>query len=198
MVITGLGVVSACGIGKEAFWQNIRTGRSGIGPVTAFDAADCGAKCAGEVRDWDPRDFIRPHKLKRFDRYVQFAVSSGLLALEDAALPWSRERPQERAGVSFGTGLGGIAHAEGEHARYLQQGMRAVNPVLALQVFGGSAHSNLAIEFGFRGVGHAIEFLRERRDGDRRGPAVFAGRLGGRDARGGRRGAAVSADFPCV
>jgi 3-oxoacyl-[acyl-carrier-protein] synthase II len=153
VVITGLGVIAACGVGKDAFWQNIRAGRSGIGPITRFDASECAARCAGEVRDWDAADFFPPHKLKRFDRYVQFAVGSARLALEDAALPWSCERPQARVGVSFGTGLGGIAHAEQEHARFLQKGLRGVNPALALQVFGGSAHSNIAIEFGLRGIG---------------------------------------------
>jgi 3-oxoacyl-[acyl-carrier-protein] synthase II len=153
VVITGLGVVSACGIGKDAFWQAIRAGKSGIRPVTSFDASNCVARCAGEVRDWHAPDFFRPHKLTRFDRYVQFAVGSAFLALEDAGLPWSKERPQPRVGVSFGTGLGGISHAEDEHTRFLKKGMRGVNPALALQIFGGSAHSNIAIECGFRGPG---------------------------------------------
>ncbi|MDP9291159.1 MAG: beta-ketoacyl-[acyl-carrier-protein] synthase family protein, partial [Verrucomicrobiota bacterium] len=94
-----------------------------------------------------------PHRLKRLDRYAQFSVASALLALEDSGLPWSREKPQARAGVSFGTALGGIANAEAEHQRFLKKGSRGVNQTLALQVFGGSAHSNIAIECGFRGVG---------------------------------------------
>jgi 3-oxoacyl-[acyl-carrier-protein] synthase II len=75
------------------------------------------------------------------------------MALEDAGIAWSRDRPQPRIGVSFGTALGGIANAEAEHQRFLKKGARGVNPTLALQVFGGSAHSNIAIECGFRGVG---------------------------------------------
>lgn len=176
VVITGIGVISSCGIGKETFWRNIRAGRSGIGPITSFDASACSARCAGEVRDWHARDWFPPHKLKRFDRYVEFSVGSALLALEDSALPWSKERPQVRVGVSYGTGLGGIAHAEEEHTRFLKKGMRGVNPALALQVFGGSAHSNIAIEFGLRGpcttnsnscasgviaVGEALRYLRD-------------------------------------
>jgi 3-oxoacyl-[acyl-carrier-protein] synthase II len=152
VVITGIGVISACGVGRAGFWRSIREGRSGIGAITSFDSAGCAARCAGEVRDWRGEDFFPPHKLKRFDRYVQFAVGSAKLALEDARLPWAKERPQARAGVSFGTGLGGIAQAEREHGRFLKKGMRGVNPALAFQVFGGSAHSNIAIEFGFRGV----------------------------------------------
>jgi 3-oxoacyl-[acyl-carrier-protein] synthase II len=91
--------------------------------------------------------------LKRLDRYAQFAVASTKMALDDARLPYSREQPQHRVGVSFGTALGGIANAEDQHAHFLKKGTRGVNQTLALQVFGGSAHSNIAIEFGFRGVG---------------------------------------------
>jgi 3-oxoacyl-[acyl-carrier-protein] synthase II len=153
-VITGIGPIAACGIGREAFWKSIREGRGGIAPVTAFDASIFRARNAGEVRDWDPAPFFPPHRLKRLDRYAQFAVASALLALEDARLPWSRETPDPRRGVSFGTALGGIANAEAEHARFLKKGPRGVNQTLALQVFGGSAHSNIAIECGFRGPGN--------------------------------------------
>ena len=153
-VITGIGPIAACGIGREACWNGIHEGRSGIAPVTHFDASIFHARNAGEVRDWDPAQFFPPHRLKRLDRYAQFAVASALLALEDARLPWSREAPDLRRGVSFGTALGGISNAEAEHARFLKKGPRGVNQTLALQVFGGSAHSNIAIECGFRGVGN--------------------------------------------
>lgn len=176
VVITGIGVISACGVGKDAFWRSIRGGRTGIAEITSFDASMCAARAAGEVRDWNPTDHFPPHKLKRFDRYVQFAVGSTRLALDDAGLAWSKEQPQSRVGVSFGTALGGISHAEHEHARFLKKGMRGVSPALALQIFGGSAHSNIAIEYGFRGpgttnsnscasgviaVGEALRYLRD-------------------------------------
>ena len=152
-VITGIGPIAACGIGLDAFWPAIREGCSGIAPVSCFDASIFHARQAGEVRDWDAAQFFPPHRLKRLDRYAQFAVASALLALDDARLPWSREKPGIRRGVSFGTALGGISKAEAEHARFLKKGPRAVNQTLALQVFGGSAHSNIAIHCGFRGVG---------------------------------------------
>src|SRR5438045_2738421 len=75
------------------------------------------------------------------------------MALDDAGIEYSREHPQHRVGVSFGTALGGVCQAEDQHVRFLRKGVPGVNPMLALQVFGGSAHSNIAIEFGFRGVG---------------------------------------------
>jgi len=153
VVITGIGPISACGVGKAAFWSAIRAGKSGIGSVTGFDTSACKAKHAAEVRDWDATAFFPAHRLKRLDRYGQFSVASALLALEDAQLPWSRENPQPRVGVSFGTALGGISSAESEHAEFIKNGPKHVNPTLALQVFGGSAHSNIAIECGLRGVG---------------------------------------------
>jgi 3-oxoacyl-[acyl-carrier-protein] synthase II len=153
VVVTGLGLITPCGIGKGAFWDSLKAGRSGITRITRFDTSLYKAHHGGEVRDWDPTTFFPPHRLKRLDRYAQFSVASALLALEDAALPWSKDRPTDRVGVSFGTALGGIANAEHEHALFLKKGTRSVNQTLALQVFGGSAHSNIAIECGFRGVG---------------------------------------------
>ena len=110
-------------------------------------------RSAGEISYWNPEEFFSPQRLKRLDRYAQFAVVSAKLALEDAQLDVSREKPQDRMGVSFGTALGGVCKAEEQYLRYLKKGARGVQPTLAVQVFGGSAHSNIAIEFGFRGVG---------------------------------------------
>jgi len=152
-VITGIGPITCIGTGKENFWNGILAERSGISLITSFDTSEFRAHCGGEIRDWDPSAWFAPNRLKRLDRYAQFAVASTLMALEDAGLEWSREKPQADVGVSFGTALGGIANAEAEHQRFLKKGSRGVNPTLALQVFGGSAHSNIAIECGFRGVG---------------------------------------------
>ncbi len=152
-VITGLGPITCVGIGKEAFWEGLRAQRSGITRLTAFDASEYNAHHAGEIRDWNPGEFFPPHRLKRLDRYAQFSVASAALALRDAGLAYSPEDPQARVGVSYGTALGGIANAEGQHAHFLKKGTRGVNQTLALQVFGGSAHTNIAIEYGLRGVG---------------------------------------------
>ncbi len=152
-VITGLGPITCIGTGRENFWAGLRAEKSGIGKISTFDTTSFHAHCGGEIRDWAPEEYFPPHRLKRLDRYAQFAVASAQMALEDARLPWSRETPQDRVGVSFGTALGGIANAENQHAHFLKKGTRGVNQTLALQVFGGSAHSNIAIQFGFRGVG---------------------------------------------
>jgi 3-oxoacyl-[acyl-carrier-protein] synthase II len=152
-VITGLGPITCIGQRKENFWRGILAERSGITHVSTFDTAGFNAHCAGEIRNWAPEEFFPPHRLKRLDRYAQFAVASAKLALDDAGLEYSRDQPQHRVGISFGTALGGVCQAEDQHIRFLKKGARGVNPTLALQVFGGSAHSNIAIEFGFRGAG---------------------------------------------
>jgi 3-oxoacyl-[acyl-carrier-protein] synthase II len=152
-VITGIGPITCIGYGRENFWNAILAEKSGISSITTFDPSVFRVRCAGEIRDWDPEEFFSPQRLKRLDRYAQFAVVSAKLALDDSGIEYSREKPQERIGVSFGTALGGVCKAEEQYLRYLKKGARGVQPTLAVQVFGGSAHSNIAIEFGFRGVG---------------------------------------------
>ena len=153
VVITGVGPITPIGIGKEAFWEAIKNKKSGIGPVTTFDASIFKATSAGEILNWSPEAIFPPHRLKRLDRYAQFSVASVKLALEDSGLNYSPDLPHDRVGVSFGTALGGVANAEGQHEAFVHGGPKSVHQTLALQVFGGSAHCNTAIEFGFRGVG---------------------------------------------
>src|ERR1700756_1093481 len=152
-VITGIGPITCIGTGVDRFWNGILAERSGIDSITSFDPSVFHVRCAGEIRDWNAEEYFSPHRLKRLDRYAQFAVVSAKFALEDARIDYSRERPQDRVGASFGTELGGACKAEEQYIRYLKKGARGVQPTLAVQVFGGSAHSNIAIEFGFRGVG---------------------------------------------
>src|SRR5436189_1050298 len=153
VVITGIGPITCVGHGRENFWNGILAEKSGINKIASFDPSAFRVRCAGEIRDWDPEEFFPPHRLKRLDRYAQFAVASAKLALDDAQFEYSREKPQDRVGVSFGTALGGVCKAEDQYIRFLKKGARGVQPTLAVQVFGGSAHSNIAIDFGFRGVG---------------------------------------------
>ncbi len=152
-VITGIGPISCIGIGKESFWRGILAEKSGIAPLTRFDLSGLDARSAGQVDSFDPLNYFPAKMLRRLDRYAQFAVSSALLALEDSGLDYSPESPDPRRGVSFGTALGGICNAEKEHDAFVKGGFKAVSPLLALQVFGGSAHSNTAITCGFQGVG---------------------------------------------
>jgi 3-oxoacyl-[acyl-carrier-protein] synthase II len=153
VVVTGLGPITAIGVGKKAFWEGLTSSKSGVGPVTRFDPSLFNARSAAEINDWEPERFFPSQRLKRLDRYAQFAVGSAKLALEDSGLSFSPEDPQPRVGVSFGSALGGVSNAEKQHVSFVQGGPKSVHQTIALQVFGGSAHCNIAIEFGFRGVG---------------------------------------------
>ncbi|MDE1171902.1 MAG: beta-ketoacyl-[acyl-carrier-protein] synthase family protein [Verrucomicrobium sp.] len=152
VVVTGLGALTSLGIGAEKLWQAIREERGGIGYLTRFDRTAYHAQCAAEVNDYEPSAFFPPHRLKRLDRYAQFSLVVAQEALRHAGLePAEGAAPDPRFGVSFGTALGGIANAEQQHARFLEKGPDAIPPSLALQVFGGSAHANIAIHYGLRG-----------------------------------------------
>ncbi len=153
VVITGLGPITCIGKGVEGFWAGILAEKTGIGPIQSFDVSSFGVRVGGEMSGWNPEEFFTPQRLKRLDRYAQFAVASAKLALDDAGLEYSKEHPQNRVGVSFGTALGGVCKAEEQYIRFLKKGPRGVQPTLAVQVFGGSAHSNIAIDYGLRGVG---------------------------------------------
>ena len=152
-VITGIGPITCIGVGRKPFWQGILAEKSGIAALTRFDLNGLDARSAGEINNFDPLHFFPAKALRRLDRYAQFAVASALLALEDSGLEWSPDAPDPRRGVSFGTALAGICNAEAEHGAFVRGGFKAVSPLLALQVFGGSAHSNIAISCGFQGVG---------------------------------------------
>jgi 3-oxoacyl-[acyl-carrier-protein] synthase II len=178
VVITGIGAITCVGHGRQGLWEGILRERSGIGAVTRFDTSEFDAKNAGEINDFVPSDHFPPHKLKRLDRYAQFALVLTQQALDDAGLTLDPEKPRADAGVSFGTALGGITTAELTHEKFVREGNRAIPAALALQVFGGSAHSNISIAYGLRGysttnsnscasgtvaVGEAFRIIREGR-----------------------------------
>jgi 3-oxoacyl-[acyl-carrier-protein] synthase II len=94
VVITGVGPITSIGIGKEKFWAAIKEKRSGIGPVSRFDPSIFKATSASEVLDWKPEEYFPPHRLKRLDRYAQFAVASARLALLDGGLEYSADTPR--------------------------------------------------------------------------------------------------------
>jgi 3-oxoacyl-[acyl-carrier-protein] synthase II len=178
VVITGIGALTCAGHGRQGLWDGILREQSGISFITRFDTTNYDAKCAGEIKDFDPAQHFPPHKLKRIDRYAQFALVLSEQALLDAGLKLSPENPRTDVGVSFGTALGGITTAELTHERCVREGNRAIPAALALQVFGGSAHSNISIAYGIRGysstnsnscasgtvaVGEAFRVIREGR-----------------------------------
>ena len=150
VVITGIGAVTPIGTGVEPFWAGLRARRSAVGPITRFDATPFRTRVAAEVPDFHPSDFIEERRIRRLDRCSQFTLAAARMALADASLDLRREDP-DRVGAMMGTALGGVAHAEEQHARYLRGGVREVDASLALTVFAGAASCNLAIEFGITG-----------------------------------------------
>jgi 3-oxoacyl-[acyl-carrier-protein] synthase II len=150
VVITGIGAVTPIGTGVEGFWEGLRARRSAVGPVTRFDPAPFRTRIAAEVPDFRPQDFLEERRVKRLDRCSQFTLAAARLALADSALDLARE-DRERIGVMMGSALGGVSHAEAQHANYLREGLRGVDPALALTVFTGAASCNLAIECGLQG-----------------------------------------------
>ena len=149
-VITGIGPVTACGIGKDALWAGLRAERSRVAHVTRFDVSSSKARCAAEIKEFDAAKFFAAHEIKRWDRCTQLAMVATKLAIEDSGIDFSAT-DSTRAGVSLGTALGGIADAEAQHAAFLREGAKAVSRSLALQIYGGSTHSNISIHWGLEG-----------------------------------------------
>lgn len=157
VVITGIGAITAVGSGKDGLWRGILRGESGVRRITRFDPSSFDSQVAGEVADFDPLAYFPARRVKRLDRFAQFALVAAKMALDDSNRCGSSlgagEPPWSQVGVCTGTALGGVALAEHQHELFMRQGIRAVNPALAFLVFGGSGGSHVAIEFGFTGPG---------------------------------------------
>src|ERR1700693_2481037 len=149
VAVTGIGVITPIGIGIDDFWKATIAEKVGTRSITRFDPSEFNSHVAAEVADFDPADYLdNPKRLRRTDRFAQFSVAAARLALRDADY---RIEDGNEAGVWIGSALGGLAFAEEQHDRYRLQGLRAVKPLLAIAVFGGSATTNVALEFGIRG-----------------------------------------------
>ncbi len=150
VVITGVGAVTPVGTGAEGLWRGLRERRSGVREITRFDASPFRTRIAAEISDFDPADHMERKRARRLDRFSQLGVAAARLALEDAALdPAGLDR--DRAGASMGSALGGVAFAEAQAEVYRREGIKRVDPALALTVFAGAVSCNIAMEFGFTG-----------------------------------------------
>jgi 3-oxoacyl-[acyl-carrier-protein] synthase II len=150
VVITGVGCVTPIGTGVEGLWEGLRARRSAVRGLTRFDAEPFSSRVAAEIPDFQPQDHMEKKRVRRLDRFSQLAVASARLALEDAELAPEREN-RDRVGAMMGSALGGVSFAESQAEVFRRDGIRSVNPALALAVFGGAASCNIAIEFGFTG-----------------------------------------------
>ncbi|MHB9094758.1 MAG: beta-ketoacyl-ACP synthase II [Eubacteriales bacterium] len=150
VVITGVGMVTSIGTGKDVFWESLVNGKSGIVPISRFDASELPARIAGEVRDFDPLNYLDKKEARRMDRYTHFACGATRIALEDAGLnPESVD--SERVGVLIGSGVGGIETVE-EQARILvSKGPGRISPFFVPAMIANIAGAQIAINYGFKG-----------------------------------------------
>ena len=151
VVVTGCGVVSPVGIGKDAFWESLIKGKSGIRKITQFDPSSFDSQIAGEVKDFDPSSFFSPKELKRTPRFVQFAIVSTYEALKDSSLNLEKIDPY-RVGVIIGSGIGSLETVEKEHKVLLEKGPSRVSPFLIPMLITNEAAGCVAIRFNIKGV----------------------------------------------
>jgi 3-oxoacyl-[acyl-carrier-protein] synthase II len=150
VVITGLGAVTPIGSTVEGLWQGLRQEKSAVGSLTRFDPSIFKSHNAAEVNDFDAGDWLEKKRVKRLDRYGHFSVATARMAIDDAEIDLEKE-DREQIGSTMGSALGGLQFAEGQLDLYLREGIRSVDPMLALCVFGGAASCNIAIELGVSG-----------------------------------------------
>ncbi len=155
VVITGIGAVTPIGHGKEGLWDGVRSGRSGVKTITRFDTSQIQTKVAAQIDDFDPLNYFDAKLTRRMDRFAQLGLAAADMAVKDSGLKLQPQTSNPRIGVTIGTALGGVAGAERQHEKYVKEGLRAVDPSLALTVFGGSGSSNIAIRYGLTGPSNA-------------------------------------------
>ncbi len=155
VVITGIGVISSIGIGKNAFWESLRAGKSGVSRIASFEASRLSTQFAGQVLHFDPLQYIDRKSLRRMDRTSQFAVACAKMAVEDAGLD-PKANGRHRAGVIIGTAMAGHGHILEQHLEYLKKGPDRVNPFTTLASFPDACASNISIELGITGPSFSI------------------------------------------
>ena len=151
VVITGLGMVTPVGIGKDEFWTNIKAGKCGINKITRFDAEAYSTRVAAEVKDFDIEKFVEKKEAKRMDLFVQYAVASAKLAIEDAKLDLEKEN-KNRLGVYIGSGVGGMTTLEDQHSTLVAKGPGRVSPFFIPMMISNMAVGQVAIMTGAKGI----------------------------------------------
>ncbi|HXG53662.1 MAG TPA: beta-ketoacyl-ACP synthase II [candidate division Zixibacteria bacterium] len=155
VVVTGLGVVSAIGTGKDAYCQSLQEGRSGIKRISAFDVSSYSCQIAAEISGFDPLTFMAAQQARRIDRFAQLGVAAATLALQDAGI-----RPGTNGtramGVILGTSVGTLCYAEQQIALFYEKGVKRINPFFATSVIPSSAATQILLSLGIKGPSHTI------------------------------------------
>ena len=127
VVVTGIGMISPLGVGNDANWQGLLEGRSGIGPITKFDASEYACRIAGEVKGFNAEDWIEKKEVKKSDTFIHYAVAAAQMAVTDAGLDPSKE-DGDRVGVIIGSGIGGLPLIEEMHRKLIERGPSRMSP----------------------------------------------------------------------
>jgi 3-oxoacyl-[acyl-carrier-protein] synthase II len=154
IVITGLGILCPVGIGLEDSWRSIVAGKSGIGPITQFDASSFPTRIAGEVKGFEAEKYMDRREVRRNDRFIQLAMAAGEMAMEDSGLDMSKEDP-DRVGAIVGAGLGGLASIEETHKVFLDKGVKRIGPFFIPSLIVNLAPGQLALKYGFKGPNYS-------------------------------------------
>ncbi len=150
VVVTGVGVVSALGTGIEKNWSALMAGKSGIDRITRFDASDLPTQIAGEVKDFNPEDFIDKKEVKKMDTFIHYALAAAEIAMGDSGLQVTEENA-ERVGVVVGAGLGGLPAIEKYHEVLVNSGYKKVTPFFIPMLIINLAPGHISIRFGAKG-----------------------------------------------
>src|SRR5438309_4831789 len=150
VVVTGIGLVSSLGIGTEANWKALVAGCSGIGPITRFDTSQFATRIAGEVRGFDPLQFIEKKDVKKMDVFIQYAIAASQFAVDDAQLDVTPEIAT-RVGVFIASGIGGFTTIEREHKALLEGGPRKISPFFIPSAIINLAAGQVSIRYGAKG-----------------------------------------------
>jgi 3-oxoacyl-[acyl-carrier-protein] synthase II len=150
VVVTGLGIVSPVGNDVATAWANIKAGKSGIGPITHFDASTFPTRIAGEIREFDPTQYVAAKDVKKMDPFIHYGIAASIQALADAGLH-PHEHDEERIGVAVGAGIGGIGTIEKTAITYHEAGQRKISPFFVPSSIINMASGNLSIMLGLKG-----------------------------------------------
>ncbi len=154
VVVTGIGLICGCGIGTEEVWRNLLAGKSGIGPITHFDPAGFDCRIAGEVRNFDPLNWIEKKELKKTGRFIQLAMAASDFAVKMAALEVTPDIA-DSTGVYIGSGIGGFDVIEREHSKYLAGGPGKISPFFIPASIVNLASGHVSIRYGAKGPNSA-------------------------------------------
>jgi 3-oxoacyl-[acyl-carrier-protein] synthase II len=150
VAVTGVGLVSPLGIGNEENWRAIVAGRSGVGPITRFDASAFSCRIAGEVKGFDPSLYVEKKEIKKMDTFIHYAMAAAQFAMADSGLP-VRDDNRERIAVVIGSGIGGLPIIEETQKNYLQHGPRVISPFFITALIANEAAGNVSIRYGLKG-----------------------------------------------